>query len=87
MIMPRYYFDIVDGEIVLPDPKGLELENIERAEAKAQKILTEVAEITFSDADRCDVTSIVRDEAGQAVLQMRLSLVVERFSDRPTTDT
>lgn len=87
VIMPRYYFDIVDGEIALPDPKGFELENIGRAEAKAQKILTEVAEVTLSDADRRDVAAIVRDEAGQAVLQMRLSLIVERFSDGPTANT
>jgi uncharacterized protein DUF6894 len=85
--MPRYYFDVVDGEMVLQDPKGLELENIKRAEAKAQKILTEVAEVTFSDADRRDVTTIVRDEAGQVLLRMRLSLVVERFSDGSTANT
>jgi len=86
VIMPRYYFDIVDGEIVLQDPKGLELENIKGVEAKAQKILTEVAEVTFSDPDRRDVTTIVRDEAGQVVLRMRFSLVVERFSDGSTAN-
>ena len=86
VIMPRYYFDVVDGEIVVQDPKGPELENIKRAEAKAQKILTEVAEVTFSDADRRDVTTIVGDEAGR-VLRMRLSSVVERFSDGSTANT
>ncbi len=87
VIMPPEYFDVVDGEIVVQDPKGLELENIKRAEAKAQKILTEVAEVTFSDGDRRDVTTIVRDEAARVLLRMRPSLVVEHFSDGSTANT
>ena len=79
--MPRYYFDIVDGETVIQDPKGLELENIERVKAKAQQILTQVAEVTFSNADRRDLVAIIRDEAGQTVLRITLSLVTEHFSE------
>ena len=73
--MPRYYFDVVDGEISVQDPKGPELENIKRAEAKAQKFLTEVAEVTFSDADWRDVITIVGDEAlvGCGTLLRRLN--------------
>jgi hypothetical protein len=79
--MPRYYFDIVDGETAIQDPEGLELENIERVKAKAQKILTQVAEAPFSNADRRDLVAIIRDEAGQTVLRITLSLVTEYFSE------
>ena len=33
--MPRYYFDILDGERPTTDPRGVDLDGIEEAEAEA----------------------------------------------------
>jgi hypothetical protein len=75
--MPRYYFDIHDGETFTQDLGGLELEDVAAAQAEAQRALAEVAKDKLPDKNRRDFTATVRDEAGQTVLRITLLLRVE----------
>jgi hypothetical protein len=37
--MPRYYFDLIEGDEVIPDEEGLELSSIEKVREEASAIL------------------------------------------------
>jgi hypothetical protein len=84
--MPRYYFDIHDGETFTQDLEGMVLEDIEAAQAEAQRALSEVAKDKLPDKNRRDFTATVRDEAGQTVLRITLLLRVESAPVTPATN-
>ena len=44
--MPRYYFDIVDGQGLIPDDEGIEMADQRSAEIEAAKSLAEMARDT-----------------------------------------
>jgi hypothetical protein len=75
--MPRFFFDTHDGEAFTPDPQGLELEGLEAAKEEAKKTLPEIVKDEMPDGDRRDFTVTVKNEAGQIVWRVTLSLVVE----------
>jgi hypothetical protein len=75
--MPRFFFDIHDGEAFTPDRQGLDLDDLEAAKAEAKKTLPEIVKDELPDGDRRDFTVDVKDAAGQIVWRVTLSLVVE----------
>jgi hypothetical protein len=79
--MPRYFFDIHDGERFVPDRIGLELDGPEAAKAEAVKALPDIVKDYMPDGDRRDFTADIKDEAGQIVWRITLSLVVESSPD------
>ncbi len=78
--MPRYFFDTHDGDHFTPDHDGVELESIEAAKDEAKKTLPDIVKDEMPDGDRRDFVVMVKDEAGQNVLRVTLSLVVECLS-------
>ncbi len=76
--MPRYFFDIHDGEDFTPDYVGIELEGLEAAKAEAKKALPDIAKDEMPDGDRRDFV-VVKDEVGHEVLRVTPSLVAERL--------
>jgi hypothetical protein len=78
--MPRYYFDIHDGRILTRDQDGLELKDIEAAKDEAVRALPGIAKDELPGGNRRDFVITVRNEAGQAVLRVTLSLCVETVS-------
>jgi hypothetical protein len=85
--MPRFFFDIHDGEDFTPDRQGLELDGLEAAKAEAKKTLPEIVKDEMPDGDRRDFTVTVKNEAGQIVWRVTLSLVVESPSRGSTANT
>ena len=83
--MPRFFFDIHDGEDFTPDRQGLELDGLEAAKAEAKKTLSEIVKDEMPDGDRRDFTVDVKDMAGQIVWRVTLSLVVESPSQSSAT--
>ena len=75
--MPRFFFDIHDGENFKPDRQGVELEDLEAAKDEAKKTLSEIVKGEMPDGDRRDFTVDVKNVAGQIVWRVTLSLVVE----------
>jgi hypothetical protein len=47
MFMPRYYFDIRDGEDLYPDEEGLDLPDLRSAEVEAATSLAMMARIGY----------------------------------------
>jgi hypothetical protein len=83
--MPRFFFDIHDGEDFTPDREGLELDGLEAAKAEAKKTLPEIVKDEMPDGDRRDFTVDVKSAAGQIVWRVTLSLVVESPSQSSAT--
>ena len=75
--MPRFFFDIHDGENFTPDREGLELEGLEAAKNEAKKTLPDIVKDEMPDGDRRDFTVDVKDVAAEIVWRVTLSLVVE----------
>lgn len=78
--MPRYFFDINDGEKESRDDIGYELPDAEAARRAAIEVLPDIARDVLPDGDRRDFTSSVRTEEGQTIFQAKLSLVAEWVS-------
>jgi hypothetical protein len=85
--MPRFFFDIHDGEDFMPDRHGMELEGLEAAKDKAKKALPDIVKDEMPDGNRRDFTVDVKDVAGQIVWRVTLSLVVEIPSQGSTANT
>lgn len=75
--MPRYFFDIDDGENQFRDDDGMEMPHLEAAGAEAVRVLPDVAREVLPDGDRRAFVSVVRDETGDVVFRATLSLVAE----------
>jgi hypothetical protein len=85
--MPRFFFDIHDGEKFTPDRQGLDLDDLEAAKEEAKKTLSEIVKDEMPDGGRRDFTVDVKDAAGQIVWRVTLSLVVETPSRGSTANT
>jgi hypothetical protein len=75
--MPRFFFDIDDGESREADSRGSELPNAQAARNAAIAILPDVAREELPDGDRRTFMCKVRDESGNVVFIATLSLVAE----------
>jgi hypothetical protein len=80
--MPRFFFDIHDGEGFTPDRQGLELADLEAAKAEAKKALPDIVKEDMPDGDRRDFTIDVKDVAGKIVWRVTLSLAIEGSTAR-----
>jgi hypothetical protein len=72
--VPRYYFDIQDGNTRHIDDVGEVLDGPEAAFSEAMGLLLELAQQLLPTSRECTLTSTVRDENGMAVLKTTLSL-------------
>jgi hypothetical protein len=71
--MPRFYFDVRDGETFTPDDLGIELPNVEAARDQAALALAEIAREVLPGSVRRELAIEVRDSAPV----LRTSLVFE----------
>lgn len=74
--MPRYYFDVHDGEKGTRDEDGLDLDGDDRALKEAVKALPEIARDVLPDGTQRDFVVEVRDAARGLILRAKLSLTV-----------
>jgi hypothetical protein len=70
--MPRYYFDLDDGERVTPDANGTELADLQTARAQALHMLGEIAKAEMRQDNRSQERIHVRDESGSTALTVTL---------------
>ena len=76
-MMPRYFFDIADGDKSGHDDEGLNFPDIKAARAGALQALGEIARDELPDGDCRDFSVSIRDQAGQVLLTATLTLRVE----------
>ena len=72
--MPRYFFEIDDGELHTTDEEGLELPDLKAARDEALGVLPEIAHGIPPEGDRQDLTAVVRDESERKVVIATLAL-------------
>ncbi|MGK6317856.1 DUF6894 family protein [Neorhizobium sp. DT-125] len=71
--MPRYYFDVINGEGPMPDDDGIELPTKDAIPATAARMLLDLAsdEVDYQQAANFKVQ--VRDQQGAAIFRATLS--------------
>ena len=75
--MPRFFFDIDDGEHRLQDDDGVELADDQEARMKAISVLPDIAREVLPDGDRRIFVSKVRDATGRTIFMATLSFVAK----------
>jgi hypothetical protein len=75
--VPRFFFDTYDDDFFAPDEEGQDLEGLEAAKLIAQAALPNMAEDKLPSGDQRVFIVSVRDEAGQVVVRVALTLVTE----------
>ena len=72
--MPRYFFDIDDGERASIDTDGIDLPDRKSVRVQAIGVLPDIARDELPDGDTRVFACSVRDETGKAIYQAKLSL-------------
>lgn len=75
--MRRYFFDAYDGDRFVPDTNGLELPDLAAAKIEARKALPDIARDALPGGDQRTFLICVKNEAGQVVPRVGLTLIVE----------
>jgi hypothetical protein len=78
-VMPRYYFDLRDGDHFLRDDVGVEFGGLEAARDEAARTLGEMARDVLPGAVRRVLTIAVRDGENEPLLEARLVFEVARL--------
>ena len=81
--MPRFYFDLREGSLFLPDDEGLEFPGLDEAEREAAEAAAEIGRDRLPKGDARDITIEVRNEHRQRVLTVTVSMQVERVVPSP----
>ncbi len=81
--VPRFYFDSREGAKFVPDEEGLEFPDLDAAEREAAVTAAEIGRDVLPRGDSRDVTIEVRNEHGQRVLTVRVTMEVDRVAPPP----
>ena len=65
--MPRYFFDVHDGQGFHRDDVGDEFDGFDEARTQAQALLPDIARDELPDGDLHEISCDVRDETGRVV--------------------
>ena len=77
--MGRYFFDLREGDRLIADEDGTELDGAESARAQVMQALPAIAaQHIRNDGDRAEFEMTVRDASGQEVMRATLSFAVTR---------
>lgn len=80
--LPLYYFDTDDGETLFRDDVGIELADDQEARDQGSTTIGEMAkEYLPGGPPQKNLTMWVRNESGQAVLQLTLSFAIRALVD------
>ncbi len=81
--MPRFYFDVREGPRFAPDDEGLEFDDLDAAEREAAEAAAQIGRDKLPKGGTRDVTIEVRNEHGQRVLTVVISLHIDRVAPPP----
>ena len=73
--MPRYFFDLDGGERLFRDEKGSDLPDVHAAREEAIAVLPDIVRAMVTGHDGKTLTSIIRDEVGNVVFGVKLTLL------------
>ena len=74
-----FYFDVRDGDTLVPDDEGLELPSIKAARDEATRALAEMAKDALPQSFIRELAIEVRGETKESLLRTRLKFETERL--------
>ena len=74
--MPRFFFDITDGGLILDDV-GTEFPNVHAARDAAIKVLPDVARDEIGEGQSREIMVLMRDDADKALFTAALTLTAK----------
>ena len=77
--MPRFYFDIRQGERFFPDREGLNLPDLASAESEAASAAAAIGSDLLPSGAAEQVTVELRGESGQPLAAVTVSMSLTRF--------
>ena len=77
--MPRFYFDVLDGDAFTRDDDGFDLMSLNAAEGEAIRAIAEIGQESLPKRPTSELWVRVRDSHGHPVLTVTLSLTVRRM--------
>lgn len=81
--MPRYFFDTREGQQLTPDDVGLEFDSLDAAEHAAACAAAEIGRDCLPKGDGHEVSVEVKNEHGQRMLTVTVSMAVDRTEQAP----
>ena len=81
--MPRFYFDVREGEKFIADEEGLTFDSLETAEREAATAAAEIGRDHLPKGDSREVTVEVSNEHRQRVLTVTVSMETHRVNPAP----
>jgi hypothetical protein len=81
--MSRYFFDVREGQKLTPDDDGVEFDSLDAAEHEAVCAAAEIGRDRLPKGDSREVTVEVKNEHGQRVLTIKVSMEVDRVDPAP----
>ncbi len=81
--MARFYFDVREGQRFASDAEGLEFQSLDAAEQEAIQAAADIGKDRLPRGDTRQVTVEVRNERGQRVLTVKVSLEIDRVHPAP----
>jgi hypothetical protein len=73
--MPKYFFDIHDGEHATVDNAGIDCADRKQVRSEAIQALPDIARDILPDGDNHSFSVRVRDDAGRYVFEASLTLI------------
>lgn len=77
--MPRFYFDVFDGDKNWPDPEGTEHVNLAAARHEAVDTLTNMSREIFPLDGATSLSIDIRPESGPAIERVLITLSFQRL--------
>ncbi len=81
--MRRFYFDVREGSRFVPDEVGLEFNSLDAAEREAAEAAAEIGRDRLPKVDDRRVTVEMRNEHGQRMLTVTVSMEIDRVEPPP----
>ncbi len=78
LIVPQFYFDVREGDHLICDHEGIELDSLDDAEEKAVYAAAHIGQDRLPRGEVHRVAVEVRDENGERVLAVTVSMKVYR---------
>ena len=77
--MPRFFFDVFDGEKLWADTEGTEHDDVAAARHEAVDTITSISRETFPQSGPGSISIDIRPEDGPAVERLIVSLSVHKL--------
>lgn len=81
--MPRFYFDVREGEKFTSDDEGLVFDSLDAAEREAAEAAADIGRDRLPRSEARAVTVEVRNEHRQRVLTVTVSMEIHRVNPAP----